>query len=103
MKYAICMGGLFKFTDSEYKRFLKEAATGGAWDLEAFGEMVDVNVPNVTDLSEEGAKELLKKLVSKPKKPRQRKVRKEKVQTTDVRGFSDALRTFASYERRRGR
>ena len=61
MKYVSCYGGVWKLSDRSYRRFLRNAAAGKEWSLNDYGKMVAPHVDvNVTDMTAEDAKQLLK-------------------------------------------
>lgn len=59
MKMVTCMGGIWKLSDRAYRRFLKDLAAGKESDLNDYGKMVGSDAIDVTDLTADGAKEIL--------------------------------------------
>lgn len=60
MKLVTCMGGVWKLSDRNYKRYLRQVASGKEWNLNDFGRNLGFIDLNVTDIEPEAAQDLLK-------------------------------------------
>jgi hypothetical protein len=49
MKMAICFGGLYQFTNKNWKAYCERGATGKEVDASDYAKLIHSNVPNVTD------------------------------------------------------
>lgn len=69
MKIVTCFGGVFRLTDAEYEKMLRDTIKGDGFSLPASRCIGDL-VENVTDLSEDRAEELLEELKAERKEKR---------------------------------
>lgn len=59
MKYVTCFGGVYRLSDANYKRALRQISQCGSCDLDQLGaKTVCVTAVDITDMTEEEAAEL---------------------------------------------
>lgn len=62
MKYLTSYGGVWQLSERNYKRLIKDAASGREWDVNKYGKQVCNQIINITDMDVEQARLLLVEL-----------------------------------------